>query len=61
MEFRRSGFGGDRNIEHKELRFRDMRNRESAFHIKPWSQLLVTGREGVSPDKLHFGVSEIAM
>jgi hypothetical protein len=37
MEFRRSGFGGDRNIEHKDLRIRDMRNRESAFHIKPWS------------------------
>jgi hypothetical protein len=34
---------------------------KAPFHIKPWSQPLVTGREGVSPDKLHFGVSEIAM
>jgi hypothetical protein len=61
MEFRRLGFGGDRNIEHKELRICDMRNRESSFHIKPWSQPLVMGREGVSSDKLHFGVSEIVM
>jgi hypothetical protein len=60
MEFRQSEFEGDRNIEHKELRFRDMRNRESAFHIKPWSQLLVTGREGVK-NKLHIGVSRIAI
>jgi chromosome segregation ATPase len=34
-----------------------MRNRESALCIRLWSQHLVTGREGVSPDKLHFEVS----
>jgi hypothetical protein len=60
MEFRRSRFGGDRNIEHKDLRICDMRNRESTLHIKPWSQPLVMRREGVSPDKRHFEVSEIA-
>jgi hypothetical protein len=54
------GFGIDKNFEHQELRFRDMRNCESAFRIKLWSQPLVTGREGVSPDKLHVGVSGIA-
>jgi hypothetical protein len=37
-----------------------MRNRESALCIRLWSQPLVTGREGVSPDKLHIGVSGIA-
>jgi hypothetical protein len=38
----------------------EMRNFESALCIRLWSQPLVTRREGVSPDKLHFGVSEIA-
>jgi hypothetical protein len=42
------------------LQTHEMRNRESALCIRLWSQPLVTRREGVSPDKLHFGVSEIA-
>jgi hypothetical protein len=59
-EFRESQYGEIKETKQLELRIRDMRNRESAFRIKLWSQPLVTGREGVSPDKLHFRVSEIA-
>ena len=36
-----------------------MRDRESAIGIRLWSQPMVTRREGVSSDKLHFGVSRI--
>jgi hypothetical protein len=42
------------------LQTHEMRNHESALCIRLWSQPMVTRREGVSPDKLHFEVSEIA-
>jgi hypothetical protein len=42
------------------LQTREMRNRESALCIRLCSQPMVTRREGVSPDKLHLGVSKIA-
>jgi hypothetical protein len=47
----------DKNLH---LRNSEMRDRESALCIRLWSQPLVTRREGVSLDKLHFGVLEIA-
>jgi hypothetical protein len=42
------------------LQTHEMRNRESALCIRLWSQPMVTRREGVILDKLHFGVWEIA-
>ena len=41
------------------LQIHKMRNHESALCIRLWSQPMVMRREGVSPDKLHLGVSEI--
>jgi hypothetical protein len=58
-EFRESQYGETKETKKLELRICDMRNRESALCIRLWSQPLVTGREGVSPDKLHIGVSGI--
>jgi hypothetical protein len=46
------------STEHS-VKIHQMRNRESTLCIRLWSQPLVTRREGVYPDKLHFGVSEI--
>jgi hypothetical protein len=40
-------------------RTHEMKNCESALCIRLWSQPMVTRREGVSQDKLHFRVLEI--
>jgi hypothetical protein len=58
-EFRESQYGETKETKQVELRICDMRNRESVLCIRLWSQPLVTGREGVRPDKLHIGVSGI--
>jgi hypothetical protein len=51
----------NRNMERqkKQCRICNMRNRESTLCIRVWSQPLITGRERVSPDKLHIIVSGI--
>jgi hypothetical protein len=58
-EFRKSQYGETKETKKLELRICDMRNHESALCIRLWSQPLVMGREGISPDKLHIRVSGI--
>jgi hypothetical protein len=60
-EFKRERMQCNKNLDfdHSDMQEHNEIAKAKAFHIKPWSQPLVTGREGVSPDKLHIGVSGI--